>query len=52
VNNIVRIEREDDPHTISNKWADFSSGSIKKMIPDGYQQALDQLKQLQYKIRI
>jgi hypothetical protein len=25
---------------------------VKKMIADGYQQALDQLKQLQYKIRI
>jgi predicted acylesterase/phospholipase RssA len=44
VNNVVRIERQDDPHTISNKWADFSSGTIKKMIADGYQQSLDQLK--------
>ena len=51
MNNVVRIEREDDLHTTSNKWADFSTGSIKKMIADGYQQALDQLKQLQYKIR-
>jgi hypothetical protein len=37
-------KRLDDPHTISNKWADFSSGTINKMIVDGYQQALDQLK--------
>jgi len=44
VNNVVRIERQDDPHTISNKWVDFSSGTIKKMIADGYQQALEQLK--------
>src|SRR5919106_6434171 len=43
VNNVLRIERLDDPHTISNKWADFSSGTIKKMIADGYLQALDQL---------
>jgi hypothetical protein len=49
VNNVVRIERQDDPHTISNKWADFSSGTIEKMIADGYQQALDQLKTLQSK---
>jgi NTE family protein len=46
VNNVVRIERLDDPHTISNKWSDFSSGTINKMIADGYQQALDQLKRI------
>jgi NTE family protein len=46
VNNVIRIERQDDPHTISNKWADFSSGTIKEMITNGYSQALDQLKQL------
>lgn len=50
VNNVIRIERQDDPHTISNKWADFSSGSIKEMIMNGYSQALDHLKQLEYKI--
>jgi|GEM_PF-4914068 len=30
VNNVVRIQRQDDPRTIPNKWADFSSGTIKK----------------------
>ena len=50
VNNVIRIERQDDPHTISNKWADFSTGTIKEMIMDGYKQTLDQLKKLEHKI--
>jgi hypothetical protein len=49
VKNIVRIERQDDPHTISHKWADFSSGTIKMMINNGYEQAMDQLKQIRGK---
>jgi hypothetical protein len=44
VNIVVRIERQDDPHTISNKWADFSSGTIKKMIADGLSASIGSIK--------
>jgi hypothetical protein len=44
ISKVERIERQDDIHTISNKWADFSSGTINNMRNCGYQEALAQLK--------
>jgi NTE family protein len=41
--NIKRIERKDDPDTISSKWADFSFRTIREMISDGYQEAVDHI---------
>jgi NTE family protein len=32
---VVTIERKDDPNSISDKWADFSTETIDKMINDG-----------------
>jgi NTE family protein len=38
-----QLEREDDPNTISNKWFDFSTATITKLIEDGRKQALRKL---------
>ena len=39
---VVRVERKNDIHTISNKTFDFSSATIQQLIKDGYEEALDQ----------
>jgi TRAP-type C4-dicarboxylate transport system substrate-binding protein len=39
---VVRIERKNDIHTISNKTFDFSSATIQQLIKDGYEEAMDQ----------
>jgi NTE family protein len=38
---IIRIERKNDEHTISDKIFDFSSGTIKQLIKDGYEDTID-----------
>jgi predicted acylesterase/phospholipase RssA len=43
LNQVVRIEREDDPHTISNKWFDFSYSTISQLIQQGINDALKTL---------
>jgi NTE family protein len=32
---VITIERKDDRHSISNKWADFSSKTIEDLIEEG-----------------
>lgn len=39
---VVRVERKNDIHTISNKTFDFSSATIQQLIKDGYEEAMDQ----------
>jgi NTE family protein len=39
---VVRIERKNDVHTIANKIFDFSNTTIRQLIKDGYEEALDQ----------
>ena len=39
---VVRVERKNDIHTISNKTFDFSNTTIRQLIKDGYEEALDQ----------
>lgn len=43
LNQVVRIERTDDSHTISNKWFDFSYGTISQLIQLGIVDALKSL---------
>ena len=43
LNQVVRIERTDDPHTISNKWFDFSYSTISQLIQQGIDDALKTL---------
>jgi NTE family protein len=39
---VVRVERKNDIHTISNKTFDFSTTTIQQLIKDGYEEAMDQ----------
>jgi len=42
VEQVIRIERKNDAHTIANKTFDFSSATIKELIRDGYEETLEQ----------
>jgi len=41
---IIRIERKNDENTISDKTFDFSSGTIKQLMNDGYEDTMDYIK--------
>ncbi|HKU82963.1 MAG TPA: patatin-like phospholipase family protein [Candidatus Nitrosocosmicus sp.] len=41
---VVRLERKNDSHTISNKTFDFSETTIRQLIQDGYKEAKEQMK--------
>ncbi|HEU4446352.1 MAG TPA: DUF3734 domain-containing protein [Nitrososphaeraceae archaeon] len=41
---VVRLERKNDSHTISNKTFDFSKTTIHQLIQDGYQEIKEQMK--------
>jgi predicted acylesterase/phospholipase RssA len=43
ITKLVRIERSVDKDDISNKWADFSSGTISKLLKQGIDDALNSL---------
>jgi len=43
ITKLVRIERSADIDDISNKWADFSSGTISKLLKQGIDDALNSL---------
>jgi NTE family protein len=42
VEQVIRIERQNDAHTIANKTFDFSSTTIRQLMRDGYEEALEQ----------
>lgn len=42
VEQVIRIERKNDTHTISNKTFDFSGTTIRNLIRDGYEETLEQ----------
>ena len=42
VEQVIRIERKNDTHTISNKTFDFSSTTLRNLIRDGYKETLEQ----------
>lgn len=42
VEQVIRIERKNDKHTIANKTFDFSSTTIRQLIEDGYKETVDQ----------
>lgn len=41
--NVARIERQDDPDTISRKWADYSPASLKTLYEQGKRDTLDRI---------
>jgi NTE family protein len=46
IDDVIRIERRNDPHTISDKIFDFSSGTIKGLLEDGYDDAKIELENI------
>jgi NTE family protein len=42
VEQVIRIERQNDIHTIANKTFDFSSTTIRQLMRDGYEETLEQ----------
>ena len=42
VEQVIRIERQNDAHTIANKTFDFSSTTIRQLMRDGYKETLEQ----------
>ena len=42
VEQVIRIERQNDVHTIANKTFDFSSNTIRQLMRDGYEETLEQ----------
>ena len=43
---VVRLERKNDIHTISNKTFDFSTTTIRQLIQDGYQESKEATKRI------
>jgi NTE family protein len=41
---IIRIEIKKDEHTISDKTFDFSSGTIRHLLNNGYKDTIDYIK--------
>ena len=48
---VVRLERKNDSHTISNKTFDFSKTTIQQLIQDGYQETKEQMKGVLARVR-
>jgi hypothetical protein len=48
---VVRLERKNDTHTISNKTFDFSKTTIQQLVQDGYQETKEQMKEVLARIR-
>jgi len=48
---VVRLERKNDSHTISNKTFDFSKTTIQQLIQDGYLETKEQMKGVLARIR-
>ena len=45
IDEIVRVDRKNDEHTISNKTFDFSSETIKLLLEQGYNDAHDEFNE-------
>ena len=48
---VVRFQRKNDMHTISNKTFDFSKNTIQQLIKDGYQETKEQMKKVLARLR-
>jgi NTE family protein len=48
---VVRLQRRNDSHTISNKTFDFSKTTIRQLIQDGYKETKEQMKQVEVRVK-
>ena len=46
VNFVVRLERKNDAHTISNKTFDFSETTVQQLIQAGFKETKEQMKEV------
>jgi hypothetical protein len=44
IGEIIRIQRKHDEHSVANKIFDFSSNTIKQLLQNGYDDAVEQIK--------
>ena len=51
VDYVVRLERKNDSHTISNKTFDFSKTTIRQLIQDGYKESKEQMIEIVARLR-
>ena len=51
IDEVIRIERRNDPHTISDKIFDFSKGTIHSLLEDGYKDAGIELTELEDRLK-
>ena len=51
IDEVIRIERRNDPHTISDKIFDFSRGTINALLRDGYDDAKTELTELENRLK-
>ena len=42
VEQVIRIERQNDTHTIANKTFDLSRATIRQLMREGYEETLEQ----------
>ena len=43
IDHIIRTERKNDEHTISDKTFDFSYGTIMQLLKDGYRDTMNDI---------
>lgn len=48
---VVRLERKNDSHTVSNKTFDYSKTTIRQLIKDGYEETKEQMKDVLVRIK-
>ena len=51
VDRVVRLERKNDNHTVSNKTFDYLKTTIRQLIKDGYEETKQQMKDVRVRIK-
>ena len=49
---VVRLERKNDSHAVSNKTLDYSETTIRQLIQDGYKEVKEQMIKAMQRIKI
>ena len=49
---VVRLERENDSHAVSNKTLDYSETTIRQLIQDGYKEVKEQMNGVMQRIKL
>jgi NTE family protein len=49
---VVRLERKNDSHAVSNKTLDYSETTIRQLIQDGYKEVKEQMNGVMQRIKL